>query len=90
MVILVWSAGDRPRNKPARLAPAAGAIFEVKALHILGLRRLNAFASSVRRLARNLEKKRKSMRWKKRIEDRERERRKLGERQKDFCFGLDG
>lgn len=75
----VWSAGERPRKRPERDAPAAGASLEVRARAKRGLRRRKGLASSVRRLSLRRMKKRWRTRWKKRIEERERERRKLGD-----------
>lgn len=89
MVTLVWSAGDTPRKSPAVLAPTAGATLEVRARHTRGLRLRKGFASSERKLARSRVKKRNRSRWKSRIDESDKDRRKFGDRQiADLRFGL--
>lgn len=68
--------------KPAKLAPTAGANRDVRVCEVRGLRRLKGCASGVRRCARSRVKKRKSRRCRRRMDDRDRESRKVGERQR--------
>lgn len=73
---------------PAKLAPTAGAYFDVNVLDVRGLRFRKGFDSSVISWARRRVKKRKSRRWKRRIVDRDRDRRKVGDFQRDVLVVL--
>lgn len=76
------SPGYTPNIKPAKLAPTAGANRDVRVCEVRGLRRRKGCASGVSRCARRRVKNRKSRRCRRRMDDRERERRKVGERQR--------
>lgn len=75
------------RAKPARLAPIAGARRDVREREMRGLRWRKGAASLMRRLERRREKKRKSSRCRRRMSERERESRKLGDLMSEN-FGL--
>lgn len=74
-----WACGYRPRKKPAKLAPIAGAYFDVSAFDMRGFLSRKGWALSVRKFARSREKKRCSNRWKSSIRDKDRGSRKAGE-----------
>lgn len=74
-----WSTGYTARKKPARLDPMAGASREVNERAMRGLRRLNGFASCLRRLSRRRVKKRRRRRWNSKISDSEHVKRTFGD-----------
>lgn len=74
------SCGAIPNKNPAKLAPTAGAYLDVSSFAARGLRSRNAWASSLRRFARNRTKKRYSSRCKSRTRDNESESRRVRNR----------
>jgi len=88
IVTLNCSDGYTASIKPARLAPIAGARLEVRDRPVLLFRWRNGRASGDRRCARSRVKKRKRMRWRRRIVDIDNESRKFGLFQNGNFFPL--
>lgn len=88
IVIRSWSLGYTASINPARLAPIAGARLDVNVLVVRLFLCLKGCASGVRRCALRRVKNRKRIRWKRRIVERERDRRKFGDFHRGSFFSL--